>query len=75
MILKQLDKLDTLLNPESREATFSVLEKIFDNIIQHPNDDEHRHIKLNDDTFSSKVWQYPAGAGGVDEDEWVGSGG
>ena len=71
MILKQLDKLDALLNPESREATFSVLKKIFDNIIQYPNDDEHRHIKLNDDTFDSKVWQYPAGEELMKMSGWV----
>ena len=71
MILKQLDKLDTLLNPESREATFSVLEKIFDNIIQHPNDDKYRQIKLTSKTFSSKVWQYPAGEELMKMSGWV----
>ena len=77
MILKQLDKLDALLNPESREATFSVLKRIFDNIIQHPNDDKYRQIKLTSKTFSSKVWQYPAGeelmkiSGWVVEDDHV----
>ena len=71
MILKQLDKLDALLNPESREATFSVLKRIFDNIIQHPNDDKYRQIKLNDDTFSSKVWQYPAGEELMKMSGWV----
>ena len=71
MILKQLDKLDALLNPESREATFSVLKKIFDSIIQHPNDDKYRQIKLNDDTFSSKVWQYPAGEELMKMSGWV----
>ena len=71
MIIKQLDKLDTLLNPESREATFSVLKKIFDNIVQHPNDDEYRQIKLNDDTFDSKVWQYPAGEELMKMSGWV----
>ena len=77
MILKQLDKLDALLNPESREATFSVLKRIFDNIIQHPNDDKYRQIKLTSKTFGSKVWQYPAGeelmkmCGWVVEDDHV----
>ena len=71
MIIKQLDKLDALLKPESREATFSVLKRIFDNIIQHPDDDEHRHIKLNDDSFSSKVWQYPAGEELMKMSGWV----
>ena len=71
MILKQLDKLDALLNPESREATFSVLKRIFENVIQHPNDDKYRQIKLNDETFSSKVWQYPAGEELMKMSGWV----
>ena len=71
MILKQLDKLDTLLRPGSREATFSVLERIFDNIIQHPNDDKYRQIKLTDEAFSSKVWQYPAGEELMKMSGWV----
>ena len=81
MISKQLDKLDNLLSPESREATFLVLERIFDNIIQYPKDDMYRQIKLNDEILSSKVWQrvwqYPAGeelmkmSGWVAEDDHV----
>ena len=71
MILKQFDKLDTSLRPESREATFSVLERIFDNIIQHPNDDKYRQIKLTDEAFSSKVWQYPAGEELMKMSGWV----
>ena len=71
MVLKQLDKLDTLLRPGSREATFSVLERIFDNIIQHPNDDKYRQIKLTGKTFRSKVWQYPAGEELMKMSGWV----
>ena len=71
MILKQLDKLDTFVCPESRGATFSVLERIFDNIIQHPNDDKYCQIKLTDETFSSKVWQYPAGEELMKMSGWV----
>ena len=71
MIIKQLDKLDALLKPESREATFSVLKRIFDNIIQHPNDDKYRQIKLTSKTFSSKVWQYPAGKELMKMSGWV----
>ena len=71
MIIKQLDKFDALLNPESREATFSVLKRIFDNIIQHPNDDKYRQIKLTSKTFSSKVWQYPAGEELMKMSGWV----
>lgn len=44
---------------QEREAIFSTLRKIFSNIIQHPNDDKYRRIKLAGKTFSSKVWQYP----------------
>ena len=71
MIIKQLDKLDTLLNPESRGATFSVLKMIFDNIIQHPNDDKYHQIKLTSKTFISKVWQYPAGKELMKMSGWV----
>ena len=55
MISKQLDELVTSLSPEDREATLSTLGRIFDNIIQHPNDDKYCQIKLTDETFSSKV--------------------
>ena len=61
MISIQLNKLVTSLNPKDQEATLSTLKRIFDNIIQHPNDDKYHQIKLTDETFTSKVWQYPAG--------------
>ena len=61
MISKQLNKLVTSLSPKYQEATLSTLKRIFDNIIQHPNDDKYRQIKLTNKTFTSKVWQYPAG--------------
>ena len=38
----------------------STLKGIFDNIIQHPYDDKYYQIKLTDETFASKMWQYPA---------------
>jgi len=38
----------------------SILRKIFNNVIQHPNNDKYHQIKLADKTFSSKVWRYPA---------------
>ena len=60
-ISKQLNKLVTSLSPKDQETTLSTLKRIFDNIIQHPNDDKYRQIKLTDETFTSKVWQYPAG--------------
>ena len=59
MISKQLNNLVTSLSPKDQEATLSTLKRIFDNIIQHPNDDKYRQIKLTDETFTSKV--YPAG--------------
>ena len=61
MISKQLNNLVTSLSPKDQEATLSTLKRIFDNIIQHPNDDKYRQIKLTSKTFTSKVWQYPAG--------------
>ena len=45
---------------KDREATLSTLKKIHDNIIQHPNDDKYRQIKLTNKRFSSDVWRYPA---------------
>ena len=71
MVSKQLDELFTSLTPEDREATLSTLKRIFDNIIQHPNDDKYRQIKLTDETFSSKVWQYPAGEELMKMSGWV----
>ena len=71
MISKQLDELITSLSPEDREATLSTLRRIFDNIIQHPNDDKYRQIKLNSKTFSSKVWQYSAGEELMKMTGWV----
>ena len=49
----------------------STLRRIFDNIIRHPNDDKYRQIKLTDETFSSKVWQYPAGEELMNMSGWV----
>ena len=71
MISKQLDELFASLSPEDRETTLSTLRRIFDNIIQHPNDDKYRQIKLTDETFSSKVWQYPAGEELMKISGWV----
>ena len=34
--------------------------KIFDNIIQHPNDDKYCRIKLTNETFSRTMWRCPA---------------
>ena len=53
-------QLSAFLTPKYLEATLSTLRKIFDNIIQHPNDDKYCQIKLANKTFSSKVWRYPA---------------
>ena len=45
---------------KDREATLSTLKKIYDNIIQHPNDDKYRQIKLTNKRFSNDVRRYPA---------------
>ena len=71
MITKQIDNLVTSLSPKDREATLSTLRRIFNNIIQHPNDDKYRQIKLTSKTFSSKVWQYPAGEELMKMSGWV----
>ena len=77
MLSAQLDKIAASLSPEDLEATLSTLRTIFDNIIQHPNDDKYRQIKLANKTFSSKVWRYPACeelmkmSGWVEEDDHV----
>ena len=67
---EQLRKLTTSLTPQDQEATLSTLRRIFDNIIQYPNDDKYREIKLTK-TFSSKVWQYPAGEELMKMGGWV----
>ena len=71
MISKQLNEFITSLCTEDREATLSTLRRIFNNIIQHPNDDKYHQIKLTDETFSSKVWQYPAGEELMKMSGWV----
>ena len=71
MITKQIDKLIASLGPKDREATLSTLRRIFDNIVQYPNDDKYRQIKLTSKTFSSKVWQYPAGEELMKMSGWV----
>ena len=70
--MEQLRKFKTTsFTPEDREASLSTLRRIFDNIIQHPNDDKYRQIKLTSKTFSSKVWQYPAGEELMKMSGWV----
>ena len=71
MISKQLNKLVISLSPIDQEATLSTLKRIFDNIIQHPNDDKYHQIKLTSKTFTSKVWQYPAGEELMKMSGWV----
>ena len=71
MIAKQIDKLVASLSPKDRETTLSTLRRIFDNIIQHPNDDKYCQIKLTSKTFISKIWQYPAGEELMKMSGWV----
>ena len=68
---KQLNTLMMSLAPTDQEATLLTLRKISDNIIEHPNDDKYRQIKLTGKTFSSKVWQYPAGEELMKMSGWV----
>ena len=72
LLLKQLRKLTTSFDtaPRDQIATLSTLKIVFDNIIQHPNDDKYRQIKLTSETFS-KVWQYPAGKELMKMSGWV----
>ena len=55
-LLNQLHKISFSIDPKDRDATFSTLKRIFDNIVQHPNDDKYRQIKLTSKTFTSKLW-------------------
>ena len=71
MILKQLNNFLTSLNSKDQEATLSTLKRIFDNVIQHPNDDKYHQIELTSKTFISKVWQYPAGEELMKMSGWV----
>ena len=71
MISKQLNKLVTSLIPKDQETTLPTLKRIFDNIIQHPNDDQYRQVKLTNKTFTSKVWEYPAGEELMKMSGWV----
>ena len=73
LLLKQLRKLTTSFDtcPQDLIVTLSTLRRIFDNIIQHSNDDKYRQIKLTSKTFSSKVWQYPAGEELMKMSGWV----
>ena len=71
MISKQLNNLVTSLSPNDQEATLSTLKRIFDNIVEYPNDDKYRQIKLTSKTFTSNVWQYPAGEELMKTSGWV----
>ena len=71
MISKQLNNLVSSLSLKDQEVTLPTLKMIFDNIIQHPNDYRYRQIKLTDETFTSKVWQYPAGEELMKMSGWV----
>ena len=61
LLLKQLDELLATLSLEGQGVTLSTLNRIFSNSIQHPGDDKFCQIKLANEAFTSKVWQYPAG--------------
>ena len=71
MVSKQIDKLFTSLDVEEQYVTLSTLRRIFDSIIQHPNDVKYRQIQLNDESFNREVWQYPAGEDLMKMSGWV----
>ena len=60
MLQHQIDQIVKSLKSEDLRATLSTLSKIFDNAVQHPNDDKYRQIKLTNKKFSNEVWRYPA---------------
>ena len=70
-LLNQLHKISFSVDPKDRDVTFSTLRRIFDNIVQHPNDDKYCQIKLTSKTFTNKVWQYPAGQELMKMSGWV----
>ena len=47
------------------------LKLIFDNVIQHPDDEKYRQIRLANKRFTDKVWQYPAGEELMKMSGWV----
>ena len=47
------------LSLQEKVDTLSLLSRIFNNVIQQPNDDKYRKIKLAGKEFSNKVWKYP----------------
>ena len=71
MIAKQVEKFLTSLSLKDQEDALSTLKSIFGNIIQHPNDEKYHQIKLTNETFASKVWQYPAGEELMKMSGWV----
>lgn len=65
------------MGPEDQKATLTTLKIIFEKVIQNPNEDKFRQIKLANERFSSKVWRHPAGeelmkmSGWLVEDDYV----
>ena len=60
MLSTQVDKIVANLSKEKQEATLRTLQRIYKNIIQHPNNVKYQQIKLTGKLFSSTVWQCPA---------------
>ena len=67
----QVDELISNMSTEEQVATLSTLNRIFDNVIQYPNDDKYHQIKLTGKTFDNKVWQYPSGKRLMKTSGWV----
>ena len=59
------------MSTEEQVATLSTLNRIFDNVIQYPNDDKYHQIKLSGKTFDNKVWQYSSGKRLMKTSGWV----
>ena len=60
MLSTQVDQIVANLSKEKQEATLKTFQRIYNNIIQHPNDEKYQQIKLTGKLFSSTVWQCPA---------------
>ena len=57
--------------PKDRQDTLSTLKRIFDDVIQHPNDDNYREIKLTSKTFINEVRKCPAAMDVMKMSGWV----
>ena len=59
-VIAHLNKLASFVGIDEFLEVLKTLRDLYNDIIQHPNDDKHCQIKLANKTFSSTVWRYPA---------------